>query len=113
MSYSKTKLKAHYRRSVMREVGQAEESPVTQAQNEPSAGGESRVRVPPAGRVAQSPAVRMSKVALVLVTAGLLLFTLARPGDAHRGGGSQDGGQSSQAVGEAPLTAEAQQRLVE
>jgi hypothetical protein len=55
----------------------------------------------------------MVKLALVLLTAGLLLFTLTRPGDAHRGGKGQDGGESSQAVGEAPLTAEAQQRLVE
>jgi hypothetical protein len=93
-------------------AGEAEGLPVIKAREEPSTGGESRVRVFMAGGVAQSRAVRTVKVALVLLTAGLLLFTLARPGDAHRGG-SQDGGRSSQAVGEAPLTAEAQQRLVE
>jgi Domain of unknown function (DUF4214) len=93
---------------------QAEESPVTQAQNEPSTGGKSRVRASPAGGVAQSRAVRMVKMALVLATVGVLLVTLASPGDAHRRGDmGQDGGESGQAIGEAPLTAEAQQRLVE
>src|SRR5215213_6627569 len=98
--------------NLMKVAGEAEDSPVLKAQEESSTGGESRVRVSRAGGGAQSRAVKMVKLALVLMTAGLLLFILARPGDAHRGG-SQDGGQSNQAAGEAPLTAEAQQRLVE
>jgi hypothetical protein len=54
----------------------------------------------------------MVKISLVLATVAIFLVTLASPGDAHRGDKSQDGGASSQAVGETPLTAEAQQRLV-
>jgi hypothetical protein len=96
--------------NLLKVAGEAEESPVIKAREEPSTGGESRVRVSTAGGVAQSRAVKMLKVALVLVTAGLLLFIVTRPGDAHRGG-SQDGGQSSQTAG--AETAEAQQRLVE
>jgi hypothetical protein len=55
----------------------------------------------------------VAKLALILATAGLLLFIITRPGDARHGGGGQDSGQSSQALGAGAQTAEAQQRLVE
>jgi hypothetical protein len=89
-------------------------SPSSRALEGPPPGAGGRGRAPLAGRVSQSRAVRMVKLALVLATAGLLLFMLTRPGDARRGGGGgRDGGASSQAAGQAPMTAEAQQRLVE
>jgi hypothetical protein len=57
----------------------------------------------------------MVKLALILATVGLLLITLTRPGDAHRGGGGQDDAGGSQSVGVGPqsASAEAQQRLVD
>ncbi|HEX7315060.1 MAG TPA: DUF4214 domain-containing protein [Pyrinomonadaceae bacterium] len=50
---------------------------------------------------------------MILATAGLLFFTVARSGDARRGGQGRSGGEGVQAVGEKALTAEARQRLVE
>jgi hypothetical protein len=101
------------RKSRNRVAGQTVEGAVIQAPEESPPGSKSRARVSPAGSVAQSQTIRMVKLTLVLATAALLLFMLARSGDAHRAGGVQDGGVGSQAAGEAPLTAEARQRLVE
>jgi hypothetical protein len=72
-----------------------------------------RAPAPAARGGSRSRAIRKVKLALVLATAALMLFTLVRSGDAHREGGAQDGGVSSEAVGDGPLTAEAQKRLVE
>jgi hypothetical protein len=71
--------------------------------------------VSPGGGVAKFSTVKKVKLALVMATVGLLLFMLASPGDAHRGGDEQSGGQGPQAVleEEKALTAEARQRLVE
>jgi hypothetical protein len=92
---------------------QVRRGPIVRAQEESSTGGERHARVSPVGGIAQSRAVRIVKLFLILATAGLLLFIVTRPGDARHGGGGQDGGQSSQALGAGVETAEAQQRLVE
>jgi hypothetical protein len=96
-----------------RVAGQMGEAADTRASEESSAGGESRVSVSRAGGGTRSRAVRKVKLALVLATAGLMFFMVARPGDARRGVEGQGGGEGVQAVEEKAPTAEAQQRLAE
>src|SRR5919112_5140213 len=91
-----------------RVAGQAGETTVAQASERPSAGVEGGARVSPPGGGARTRALRKVKIALVLATAGIMLFMVARPGDARLVGAGQDGGEGRQTVADEPLTAEAQ-----
>src|SRR5215207_4585050 len=93
-------------------VGQAGVVSVTQLTEEPLQPNDDRVRVKAGGRFTRSQTIMMVKLLSVLATAGLLLFTLTRSGDARHGVKGQ-GGEGLQAAEETALTAEAQQRLVE